>query len=73
MKPMTLKITSPPPTLVAQLMQDTTTASLETDANTSGKNENVNQVAEIEFSSQVFRLLSIKLTSVTVVNDLKFQ
>ena len=66
MKPMTLKITNPPPTLVAQLMHDTTTASLETDANTSGKNENVNQVAEIEFSSQVFRLLLIKLTSVSV-------
>ena len=51
MKPMTLKITNPPPTLVAQLMHDTTTASLETDTNTSGKHENVNQVAEIDFSS----------------------
>ena len=61
MKPMTLKITNPPPTLVAQLMHDTTTASLETDTNTSGEHENVNQVVEIE----VFRLLSIKLTSVS--------
>ena len=62
MKPMTLKITNPPPTLVAQLMHDTTTASLETDTNTSGEHENVNQVVEIE----VFRLLLIKLTSVSV-------
>ena len=61
MKPMTLKITNPPPTLVAQLMHDTTTASLETDTNTSGEHKNVNQVAEIE----VFRLLLIKLTSVS--------
>ena len=65
MKPMTLKITNPPPTLVAQLMHDTTTASLETDTNTSRKHENVNQVAEIDFSSQVFRLLLIRLTSVS--------
>ena len=64
MKPMTLKITNPPPTLVAQLMHDTTTASLETDTNTSGKHGNVNQVAEIDFSSRVFRLLLIKFTSV---------
>ena len=62
MKPMTLKITNPPPTLVAQLMHDTTTASLETDTNTSGEHENVNQVVEIE----VFRLLLIKLTSLSV-------
>ena len=61
MKPMTLKITNPPPTLVAQLMHDTTTASLETDTNTSGEHENVNQVVEIE----VFRLLLIKLISVS--------
>ena len=61
MKPMTLKITNPPPTLVAQLIHDTTTASLKTDTNTSGEHENVNQVAEIE----VFRLLLIKLTSVS--------
>ena len=61
MKPMTLKITNPPPTLVAQLMHDTTTASLETDTNTSGEHENANQVVEIE----VFRLLLIKLTSVS--------
>ena len=61
MKPMTLKITNPPPTLVAQLMHDTTTASLETDTNTSGEHENVKQVVEIE----VFRLLLIKLTSVS--------
>ena len=61
MKPMTLKITNPPPTLVAQLMHDTTTASLETDTNTSGEHENVNQVVETE----VFRLLLIKLTSVS--------
>ena len=65
MKPMTLKITNPPPTLVAQLMHDTTTASLETDTNTSGKHENVNQVAEIDFSSRVFLLsLLIEFTSV---------
>ena len=54
MKPMTLKITNPPPTLVAQLMHDTTTASLETDTNTSGKHENVNQLAEIDFSLESF-------------------
>ena len=65
MKPMTLKITNPPPTLVAQLMHDTTTASLETDTNKSGKHENVNQLAEMDFSSVVFRLLLIKLTSVS--------
>ena len=61
MKPMTLKITNPPPTLVAQLMHDTTTASLETDTNTSGKHENVNKVTEIG----VFRLLLTKLISVS--------
>ena len=54
MKPMTLKITNPPPTLVAQLMHDTTTASLEKDTNTSDKHDNVNQLAEIDFSSESF-------------------
>ena len=57
MNPMTLKMTNPPPTLVAQLMQDTTTASLETDTSTSVRmsNEMSVQVAEIDFSSKVFR------------------
>ena len=68
MKPMTLKITNPPPTLVAQLIHDTTTASLETDTNTSGEHKKVNQVVEIG----VFRLLLIKLTSV-IVRRLKLE
>ena len=72
MKPMTLKITNPPPTLVAQLMHDTTTASLEKDTNTSDKHDNVNQLAETFHWSLSSFVNKVDICQCTVVNALKF-